>query len=406
MSSVRLFFELIQVAIGQRKSLSRVPSEHEWSEIYAIAKAQTLVGVCFAGVQRLYNSNTSTSLAQADDVYSATKESVGSPKNALNPSNLSKRQYMMWMGMATKIQQRNEVVLKQCIAVQDRFAALGYKSAVLKGQDYARYYVQDGLNGIFSIASNFSNCGSVVSNFCILRQSGDIDLWVDGDRDKVIAWARKEGVEIGHIDIKHSDMNFFRDTEVEVHFQPSWMYYPKTNRRLMEWFDGFKNFEKYNGMIVPSLEFSLVYCMVHIYRHFFSEGIGLRQVLDMYFLLLHSSQGQRVQAMCLFDKLHMRKAVSGIMYLLEKCFGMDGSMLFCATDEKLGVFLLGEMMYGGNFGHEDNRYKHLDKSHRWQRGFIGLKRNLKYLRYFPEEVLWSPFWKIWHYCWRKRKGYL
>ena len=371
MTKEKLFFDLIQVAIGRKTCLSHTPSADEWGEFYAMAKKQSLVGVCFAGVQKLV-------------------EQKQEPPEML---------YLTWMGMAAKIQQRNEVVSKQCVALQERFTAAGYKSAVLKGQDYGRYYFYDN--------ENVDDNNSCLSQ---LRQSGDIDLWVDGDRDEVIVWAKKEGIEIGHIDIKHSDMRFFRDTEVEVHFQPSWMYCPKTGKRLREWFRSFE-FEKIEkgiegGFVVPPLEFSLVYCMVHIYRHFFSEGIGLRQVLDMYFLLLHSSREQREEAMHVMDKLHMRKAVSGIMYLLQECFGMDSSKLFCSADEKLGRFLLSEMMTTGNFGHDDDRYKHLDKSLRWQRGFIGLKRNWKFLGHFPEEVLWSPLWKVWHYCWRKKKGYL
>lgn len=406
MTKEKLFFELIQVAIGRKTCLSHTPIHStssgqvldEWGELYAMAKKQSLVGITFAAVQKLQGQ-------------------------AQTPPEML---YLTWMGMAAKIQQRNEVVSKQCVALQERFAAAGYKSAVLKGQDYGRYYFYGNLSanpnlntstGSFDSAQdksaqapnpNHSNLSNN-SNLSLLRQSGDIDLWVDGDRDEVIAWAKKEGAEIGHIDIKHSDMRFFSDTEVEVHFQPSWMYCPKTGKRLREWFQSFKfqEFQKVpSGFMVPPLEFSLVYCMVHIYRHFFSEGIGLRQVLDMYFLLLHSSKEQREEAMRVMDGLHMRKAVSGIMYLLQECFGMDSSMLFCKTDEKLGRFLLSEMMTTGNFGHDDYRYKHLDKSLRWQRGFIGLKRNWKYLGFFPEEVMWSPVWKVWHYCWRKRKGYL
>ena len=48
-----LFFELIQVAIGKRVCLSHSPNADEWGKLYAMAKKQSLVGVCFAGVQKL-----------------------------------------------------------------------------------------------------------------------------------------------------------------------------------------------------------------------------------------------------------------------------------------------------------------------------------------------------------------
>ena len=48
-----IFFELIQVAIGNRICLSHSPTAEEWKALYEIAKKQSLVGVCFAGVQRL-----------------------------------------------------------------------------------------------------------------------------------------------------------------------------------------------------------------------------------------------------------------------------------------------------------------------------------------------------------------
>lgn len=369
MTKENLFFELIQVAIGVRSCLSLTPNESEWEDLYAMAMKQSLVGVCFAGIQRLG--------ADADEGFAR----IG----------MGEMLYLTWMGMTAKIQQKNEVVNRQCADLQRRLFADGYRTAILKGQDYARYYRTEG----------------VVNSLQLLRQSGDIDLWVDGNRDDVIRYVRGLGIEVGHVDIKHSDMHFFEDTEVEVHFLPSWMYCPLTGMRLLKWFQNF-NFQEFQivsgGIVVPPLEFSLVYEMVHIYRHFFSEGVGLRQVLDYYFLLKASTEVQRNEAMKVLESLHMKNAVTGIMWVIGNAFG--GSTLLCPSNEKVGSFLLNEMMTAGNFGHDDTRYKHLEKSHRWERGFIGLKRNWKYLKYFPEEVLWSPLWKLWHYCWRKRKGYL
>ena len=53
MTIEQLFFELTQVAIGTRICLSHTPSADEWGELYAMAKKQSLIGICFAAVQKL-----------------------------------------------------------------------------------------------------------------------------------------------------------------------------------------------------------------------------------------------------------------------------------------------------------------------------------------------------------------
>lgn len=76
-----LFFELILVAICTQESLSRLPLAREWGELYKAAKKQSLVGVCFAALQRLG--------ADADEGFAR----IG----------MSEIQYFTWMGMAAKI---------------------------------------------------------------------------------------------------------------------------------------------------------------------------------------------------------------------------------------------------------------------------------------------------------------
>lgn len=80
----QLFFELICVAIGSSNNLSHTPSAHNWGELYKMAKKQSLVGICFAGVQKLVDSE--------HEDYCGMNEML----------------YLTWMGMAAKIQQKNE----------------------------------------------------------------------------------------------------------------------------------------------------------------------------------------------------------------------------------------------------------------------------------------------------------
>ena len=108
----QLFYELIQVALGTRICLSHTPSADVWGELYAMAKKQSLVGVCFAGVQKLVNQQQE-------------------PPEML---------YLTWMGMAAKIQQKNETINRQCVEIVEQFRKDGLEVCVLKGQGVASYY--------------------------------------------------------------------------------------------------------------------------------------------------------------------------------------------------------------------------------------------------------------------------
>ena len=230
-------------------------------------------------------------------------------------------------------------------------------------------------------------------------------------RDKVLefAWAKKW--KIGHIDIKHSDIEIFEDVPVEVHFRPSWMYCPSTNKRLMRFFAEeaerqFRNYDNRVGFTHTTIDFDLVYSMVHIYRHIFSDGIGLRQLMDYYHILQNSSKVQRAEAFEVLCGLRMKSFVGGIMWILHECFGMREDYLLCPSNEKHGQLILSEIITAGNFGHYDNRLHRIDANKIFERGIEQFKRNLRFVNFYPSEVLWSPMWKLWHYYWRKREKYL
>lgn len=361
-----LFFELIRVAIGTQESLSRLPSAREWGELYKAAKKQSLVGVCFAALQRLG--------ADADEGFAR----IG----------MSKMQYFTWMGMTAKIQQKNEVVNRQCIALQKRLAADGLRSSILKGQGVGQQYVEH-LRG--------------------LRQSGDIDIWIQGDRDKALDYFRRQGMKVSYTSIKHAQVEVFEDTECEVHSRPSWFYSPIQDRIWMKWVKDVENkqfsFEE-NGIVAPTMSFNLVFLLIHIYRHLFEEGIGLRQIMDYYMML--SKVPARIMyndAVEIIKRLGLMKFAGALMYVMSEVFGLGKQQMICPPNEKDGKFLLEEIMRGGNFGKYDER-NGVRKNNRIARGFATMKRNMRYISAYPSEILWAPIWKMWHWCWRKKHGYI
>lgn len=358
----KLFFELIQIALANKNSFNRPPSDIEWKNLYEEACKQSLAGVFLDGVNRLIESGNCSK----------------PPMNVLYE----------WIGLQQHIVLHNKLHNQRTKELYVLFKERGYLSCVLKGQGTALYYEHPEY-----------------------RQCGDIDIWVEGQRDEILSCIKKAGYTTDGIDVQHTNVKFFNDVEVEVHFLPSFMFNPSTNKRLQKFFNEqagkqFVNYDSGAGFPHTTIEFDLVFSIVHIYRHIFSEGIGLRQLMDYYYILTHSTIEQRAQAFGVLVSLKMESFVGGIMWILKECFEMKEEYLICAVNKHHGEFLLSEIMTAGNFGHYDYRMLRIDKNKKFKRGFVQLKRNLRFVSYYPLEVLWSPFWKLWHWGWRKHKGYL
>lgn len=355
-----------------------------------MAKKQSLVGICFAGLQKLYNSvNQEPSTQNPQPNSTQNQEPI--------TQNLDEVQYLTWMGMAAKIQQRNETVNRQCVDLQNRLSADGLLSAILKGQGVGQLYAEH-LRG--------------------LRQSGDIDVWVEGGLDAVLQLADKYGVK-PVVAEHHVDLPVFDSTDVEAHFTPSYLRCPWHNKRLQEWmtFENCVSKEKNKlGMVVPTTEFNLVFLMLHAYRHLTSEGVGLRQVMDYYFVLRASYENENqntstgsAQAENLLktmDSLGLMRFAGAMMYVLQEVFGMKRDELLCEPDEKEGRYLLNEIMTGGNFGHYDNRVKVAANETKMTRFIRQTKRNVHQLTHYPTEAFFSPWWRAKIWVWRKWNGWI
>lgn len=360
-----LFFELLQVAIGRRSSLSRAPSDEEWSALYGLARRQAVAGVCFFGVQRL-------------------------PKEQLPPKALLLR----WFAIAERIRQQNILVSKRACELQKLLEEDGLRACVLKGQGIAELYKLD-LND------------NEDSNLGLYRQSGDIDVWVDGERDDTISYMKKH-YKCGSAVIHHIDVEVFNDVPVEVHFIPSYAYSLPRFRAYKRFFNEYKDecfVPSGLGFCVPSLRFNVVYLLMHIFRHVFHEGIGLRQLMDYYFVLRAMPNNPDLNVNGWLKELGLLRFAGAVMYVEREVFGLEAPYMICNPDEKAGRFLLDEIMRAGNFGQYDPRIRDAHAGGPLKLYLKNIRRIFSMVRFYPSEVLWAPFWKAFHFVWRKVKGY-
>lgn len=350
-----LFFELIQVAIGRKTCLSHTPTAKEWETLYRMAESQAVLGICFVGVKRTKDTQTGM------------------------PGHL----FLQWLAMAAKIQQRNEDMDKKTVEVWSLLNNAGMDCAVLKGQGVAELY------------------GSTNETLAILRQSGDIDVWVKGGFDVVNDFVQKTQ-PTKDIAYHRFHYNMYADTEVELHHRPTLMRNLFDDRRLQRWCDSFgaDSFVMTDkGFAVPSLEFNRIFILTHIYRHFLFEGIGLRQLMDYYYVLKASSQPSpaREDEIRLIKRIGMKRFTAAVMWVLGHVFGLEKEYMLCTPDAKEGQFILDEIMQTGNFGQGDRRYKGYGKMRRMA------KHGKHLLIHYPSEVLWTPVWLVYHKVWKYRK---
>lgn len=339
--------------MGTQENLSHLPVAREWDELYKMAKKHSLVGVCFAALQRLG--------ADADEGFAR----IG----------MRELLYLTWMGMAAKIQQRNHIVDEQCVSLQKQLSAEGIASRILKGQGILSAYSEH-LHG--------------------LRQSGDIDLWMIAPKENVVAWAHKVGMseKPGYL---HVGARCFENTQVELHYRPTYMRSQRHNNRMQKFCEEHKNdYEVRNEIVVPSWDFDVVYHLSHIYRHLFGLGVGLRQLMDYYYVLraipkVSNSKLQEISST--LKQLGLYKFAGAVMYVMREVFGMDEKYMICAVDEKRGRMLLRQVMQTGNFGKMDKVQKEARST---TAGSVKYKLSQwwELLKFYPEETLSAPLWSL------------
>ena len=394
------FFELLQVSLGNRDRLSRVPAAEEWKDIYEESGRQAVTGILLHGIDKL-------------------------PAEQRPPQAL----LFQWIGVGQMIEQRNKVMDLRCKDLLEKLTEHGSRSSILKGQGIAQLYD---------------------SELRQLRQSGDIDVYVDCGLKGALELAKSLGQHDLDWDYKHLHLNVWADTEVEMHYRVEVLLNLWKNRKLQKWFKEHENeifnlndnlnlnegslrlkslenriknqsrirelenntvtntdgTDRTDGMTTPTVEFNVFYILLHIYRHFLYEGVGFRQVIDYYFVL----KQLRVESLELRDssmlkeslaavhKFGMEKFARGLMWVMQKALGMNRDWMLWEPDQKEGEYILKQVMTGGNFGHHDKRLNHGGGKQSAVKAI--LTHNFHLVTHYPSDVIWAPVWIVWHKLWK------
>ena len=249
MDDITAFFAFQRYCLGYKGNMSKIVARMDWQELYSFASKQALLELCFEGIERLGKEYP----------------------EELKQNPIGRELLMTWMGKAQQIRRQNMKVNAVAGKLYSKFREDGLRCCILKGQGNALMY-----------PNPYS------------RTPGDIDVWIDASRERIMEYTQKK-FELGD-DIRLQHLETSLDgVPVELHFFPCSMNNPIYHARLQKWFRRNADLQCSHivrlpdgagDIAIPTAAFNVIYQLTHLYHHFFDEGIGMRQIID-YFLVVN-----------------------------------------------------------------------------------------------------------------------
>ena len=349
------YLQFLSYCIDDSLELPESAKNMDWKKLMVWAERQSIVGIVYYGIEK-------------------SGKSLSIPFDIL----------VQWVGYSQMIEAKSRLVNNRCVEICKKFDKEGFETCILKGQGNAMMYPKS-----------------------LLRTPGDIDLYVSKKLQKSLKYIIRyvkgynpKGRALYH----HIDYGEYKGVEVEVHYRPSFMLNPIHNYRLQRWFMIHDSRlmvelpEDVGKIPVPSVDFNIVFQLSHVYNHLLHEGIGLRQIIDYYYVLKSDVKSKREEIAKTLAYLGLEKIAGAMMWILNEVLGLPEEYLILPKDEKRGRMLLAEIMKGGNFGHHDTENQKANNA--FKKNLQRIKRDIRMMRYFPSECLWEPVFRIYHFFWR------
>ena len=367
MINTSAFFTFLRYCLGYKGNISRVVASMNWQMLYSFASKQALQGLCFEGIERL------------GEEY----------PEELKRNPIGRELLMTWMGKAQQIRRQNRKVNLVASKLFSMLREDGLRCCILKGQGNALMY-----------PNPYS------------RTPGDVDVWIDASRERILEYAQKKFEQGDDIRLQHLETSL-DGVPVELHFFPCSMNNPIYHARLQKWFRRNADLQCSHivglpdgagDIAIPTSAFNVVYQLCHLYHHFFDEGIGMRQIIDYYYVVSMLNVNCEMLTWLPKDLKHLGlwKFAGAVMYVLHEALGLSKEKMIVPMDEKRGKLLLAEILNGGNFGKHFTKYGHFTQQGMAKKYFLKIWRNMHFVRYYPAEALSEPIFRTWHFFWRMK----
>lgn len=314
-----IFMEVLKAGMWGLKP--RVPQDfNEWGSVVRLAKSQSVLGI----VGQVIMSDEEISMRLPEELKTKVRKFVMSSMLTHNLLN------------------------KNLIQVVSTLRQNGVESVLLKGQGLARNYPQPDL-----------------------RQCGDIDLYVGLENAaKAHEFLAPIAAKIDEKELidkgKHYHVTMTGGVEVEIHRLTDIIVSPKKNKIYQVASDkgtsvGLVSYDFAGTQVnTPADDFNAFFIFNHLFHHFLTSGIGLRQFCD-WMMFLHTRKGRLNQEYLhkLLTDMDMLRPWQAFGCVLVRIMGMpqDEFPFYDETQEGKADNIIRRVLDEGNFGRERMIFK-------------------------------------------------
>lgn len=351
MNSEQAFLELLKAGLWGKEVREGdfLDKDIDWEQVVELAREQTVVGI------------------------------VGEAMSQLPRGVMPRPLYLQVLKEVMEIEEENKRMNGLIPILFRTLDQLGVQSWLLKGQGVAQCYENP-----------------------MRRMSGDIDVLFpyvadyEKSREDFLRHLKPEDVHNDNHQTKTLEFDY-KSIYIELHGQ----IVAEVNRRSERNFKTFMSecrVEKsdiWNGATLPPSRFDAVFIFMHMVRHYFGGGIGLRQVSDwMRYVHVHHKDIHEEKLKEDLQKTGLFKLWQAFGCMAVECLGCPKESMFFYSSgfTKQGRRLLKYILESGNFGYYDERTKS-DSRYYLVRRFVAfwghLQMKLRNLMMFPEESVYG-----------------